>query len=286
MILVTGYTGNTGKYVIQMLKERYPGKRLIGISRKSRDVEGVTNCYVELEFEHEVESIFTRYSFDVVIHIAQIVYTPLMIRLAIKYKVPHVVLVHTTGIYSKYRHVGNEYRAVEQLVKDTDFQETTYTIVRPTMIYGDNDKNIRKLIRIIKRSPIIPVIGNGKCKIQPVHSEDLAKCIVNCLDNPNAINKGYTVSGGTVMEYKEMLEIIAKTMRKNVFFVHIPIRFTLFLVTILNKFTDKIIKIEQVERMQEDRNYPHDEAYAELNYRPSDFKDRMIKETIRVIKAK
>ena len=50
-----------------------------------------------------------------------------------------------------------------------------WTILRPTMIYGAaGDRNLSRLLRLLSRTAVLPVPGNGKCLHQPVHVADVA----------------------------------------------------------------------------------------------------------------
>ncbi|MCL4440698.1 MAG: hypothetical protein M1609_08950 [Firmicutes bacterium] len=60
-----------------------------------------------------------------------------------------------------------------------------YTIIRPTMIYGNQrDKNIHKLVTIVDKYPVIPVIGVGEGLMQPIYARDLATVIAQAYLRP------------------------------------------------------------------------------------------------------
>ena len=86
-----------------------------------------------------------------------------------------IVIVTTTGIFSKYQQYSEEYKKLETIILDCGLN---YTIIRPTMIYGNHqDKNIHKLVKIVNKYPIVPVIGKGYGLMQPIYAKDLAEVI-------------------------------------------------------------------------------------------------------------
>ena len=53
------------------------------------------------------------------------------------------------------------------------------TVLRPTLIYGPGDtKNLQMMINVVKKYPIVPVLGGGKFMVQPVHVEDVAAATI------------------------------------------------------------------------------------------------------------
>ena len=114
---------------------------------------------------------------DTVVHIAGIMKTPrLLAAIERAGGVKHVVLVHTTGIYSKYKMASAGYKAVEEDMRQYLDRGMNITIIRPTMIFGDLcDHNISKFIRMVDKLPIMPEIDHGTGPIQPVNARDLGQ---------------------------------------------------------------------------------------------------------------
>jgi nucleoside-diphosphate-sugar epimerase len=81
-----------------------------------------------------------------------------------------------------------------------------WTILRPTLIYeAGRDTNITPLSRLIRRFGFMPLVGGGKGLRQPVHAEDLAIAAVAAAESPRAANKFYSLAGGEVLTYAEMI---------------------------------------------------------------------------------
>lgn len=275
MILITGWTGNTGSFVVKYIINKFPNKKIVCISRKInyRPIEGVIVEIGDLNDERKIRDVFKKYRFELIINIANIRYSPLLIKLANAYHIPHAILVHTTGIYSKYSIYSSLYKEIEELIFKNQYINTSFTILRPTMIYGNiKDYNMHKLIRFLSRSPVFPIFGDGSALMQPIHVEDLANAIVNCINNKKVKNMEYDLSGGSVETYKNILKIITRLLRKKVVFVHIPIKLSIGLIKLLNKITkEQIISVEQIERLLENKAYPHNKATMDLNHQPRTF---------------
>ena len=272
MILITGFTGNTGSFVLSKLLNSYESTEIIGLTRSEnyRNEHDINVVIGELSQPKSINKIFNENKISGIIHIANIKYSPLIMEMASQYKVRRVVLVHTTGVYSKYREYSKLYKEIESEIMNKVYPETSYVIVRPTMIYGnERDYNMHKLIKFLDRYPVFPVFGDGSALMQPVHVEDLADAIIVAFQNTAIQNEDYNLSGGSVIEYKKILSIITNELRKKVFTVHIPMKMAIIAAEIYNKtFSKAILTVQQVERLQEDKAYSNNKAKKMLNFNP------------------
>ena len=97
---------------------------------------------------------------DTVVHIAGIQTSLPIVEAAARCHVRRAILVHTTGIYSKYKQAGEGYREIDaDVARICRDHNISLTILRPTMIYGGiDDCNMVRFIRIIDTLPFIPVV--------------------------------------------------------------------------------------------------------------------------------
>ena len=97
----------------------------------------------------------------------------------------------------------------------------TYTIFRPSLVYGPEDKVVNGLASAIRFAPIFGVPGTGRQKVQPVLVDDLAACIMLAVSG-HGRNGTYEIGGPDLMTFDEMMRIImdASGHRRPLF--HIP----------------------------------------------------------------
>ena len=144
-------------------------------------------------------------------------YSLSVLNAAINNNVKRIIFVHTTGIYSKYKEASKEYKKIEkEVIKKAEKEKIDYTILRPTMIYGDLcDHNISKFIKMVDKFKIFPLIAGGDAEIQPVNARDLGKAYFLVLNNKERTkNKCYNLSGADKVKIREMLEMIKKEILK------------------------------------------------------------------------
>jgi len=97
----------------------------------------------------------------------------------------------------------------------------TYTIFRPSLVYGPEDKVVNGLAGALRYAPFFAVPGTGRQKVQPVLVDDLAACVMLAVSGRGR-NGTYEVGGPNLMTFDEMMQIImdASGHRRPLF--HIP----------------------------------------------------------------
>jgi NADH dehydrogenase len=97
----------------------------------------------------------------------------------------------------------------------------TYTIFRPSLVYGPEDKVVNGLASALRFAPIFGVPGTGRQKVQPVLVDDLAACVMLAVSGRGR-NGTYEIGGPDLMTFDEMMRIImdASGHRRPLF--HIP----------------------------------------------------------------
>lgn len=283
MLLVTGITGHSGKYFLQeLIKNNYDGL-IRCVVRENSDTSLIDNSGLNIEkvvgnlddqafVNHAMEGV------DTVLHIASIFYSINIINAAVRNKVKRAILVHTTGIYSKYKSASEEYKNIEKTI-DVIVKENNSTLgiiyLRPTMIYGYvNDKNMIVFIKMIDKLRIFPVIDHGRNLLQPVNGIDLGKAYFQVLSETNIINGDYILSGEKPIAMIEMFKMISELLNKKTIFINVPLKLGVLMAKILKFCTlGKIDYVEKVLRMGEDRSFSHEGAKRDFGYEPMPFYD-------------
>ena len=82
----------------------------------------------------------------------------------------------------------------------------TYTIFRPSWVYGPEDKSLNRFLGMSRYLPFVPLIGNAsKQRLQPVFVDDVAKAVAESLDNPAAADQVFEIGGPEVLTMAEIV---------------------------------------------------------------------------------
>ena len=82
-----------------------------------------------------------------------------------------------------------------------------YTIFRPSLVYGPEDKVVNGLAKALRFAPIFAVPGTGQQKVQPVLIDDLAACVMLALSGRGR-NGIYEIGGPDLMTFDEMMRVV------------------------------------------------------------------------------
>lgn len=84
----------------------------------------------------------------------------------------------------------------------------TATIVRPSIVFGQDDKFFNKFGQMAASAPALPLVGGGATKFQPVFVGDVAAAIAKIIATPGAQGQTFELGGPTVYTFKELLELV------------------------------------------------------------------------------
>lgn len=219
---------------------------------------------------------------DILFHIAGIHWSLPLVQAAAKNGVKRMILVHTTGIYSKYKAAGEEYREIDAGIrKIAERDKIGLTILRPTMIYGTlRDGNVAKFITMVDRLNPMPVVNHARYLLQPVHAADLGQAYYQVMCRlEETSEKEYILSGRDPVLLLDIFRIIADALgvKRRFFSVPFPIAYAgawgLYLLSLT-----RLDLREKVQRLCESRDFPHEEAVRDFGYAPMPFEEGLRRE--------
>lgn len=282
--VLTGITGKSGQFALERLMERkneLQGCHFRAIVRSAEKAEIVESynlpieiCIGSIDDEPFLTGVLA--GADTLLHIVGIHSSPKVVPLAISAGIKRIIIVHTTGVYSKYKSASAEYARIDdEITRLCSESGVQLTILRPTMIYGGlDDENVVKFISMMDRVPVMPVVSGARFALQPVHRQDLGYAYADVLLSEATAGKNYILSGKEPITLREMLTVIAEYLQKPARFVSVPYWFAIFGAWILYLISfAKVDYREKVQRLVEPRAYPHDDATRDFGYAPVDFRE-------------
>ena len=96
------------------------------------------------------------------------------------------------------------------------------TILRPSVVFGQEDDFFNKFAAMAGFSPALPLIGGGKTKFQPVYVDDVADAVCEALTRPEAAGRTYELGGPRVYSFKELLELMLRETGQKRFLAPVP----------------------------------------------------------------
>jgi len=215
-----------------------------------------------------------------VLHIASIFTSPNVAEAALRSGVEWLVMVHTTGRYSKYKSASEEYIRIEEAILSMR-DKIGVTVLRPTMIYGSSrDRNMWKLVDFLHRHTLFPLFGAGANLMQPVHARDLGNAYYDVLANrERTFNRDYNLPGKRPISYLDLVRRVSRTLGRRNVIVKVPLPLSILGAKLYNAVSrTPVISVEQVLRMQEDKAFDYVDAARDFGYAPLSFEEGIVEE--------
>ena len=127
------------------------------------------------------------------------------------------------------------------------------TIFRPSVIFGLEDAFINQLASLVRLLPAVPVIGNGRYRLQPIHVDDVARCFAMALENPETVGQTYALCGPDRVSYNELLDLVGAALgKKGVRKIHAPLGLMQFFVPLLQNIPSFPLTVDQLTMLLEE----------------------------------
>lgn len=272
MIAVTGITGLTGRFLIPAFRQQGYGGLTRCLVRPTSDRRGLPQDgveYVQGDCTDVASLVGLVRGADILVHVAGIHTAEMVVAVCQQSGHRRVVFVNTTGMFSKYRKYATDYQRIEKIIIRSGLD---YTIVRPTMIYGNRrDRNICRLAIIMNRAAAMPVIEGGRALMQPIYAEDLAWVIARAAFSPTTVGRAYNVAGKEPLTYAEVLQHIGAALGKKPRLISVPYWMALAAGYLGEVIPNSLVNVEKIKRLREDKTFDYSAARDELGFSPRPF---------------
>jgi uncharacterized protein YbjT (DUF2867 family) len=188
------------------------------------------------------------------------------------------VFVSTTAVTTALHPPTKQVRlAAEEQIRRSALD---WTILRPTMIYGDaGDRNLSRLLRLMTRTPVLPVPGTGRCMHQPVHVADAASAVLAAAQCPVSARGLYNVAGPEPIPFGKLLRTCAHAVGHRTRLLPVPLAPLVPLARGYERLSrHPRLRAEQLLRLGEDKAVAIDDAVRDLGYAPRPFADGITEE--------
>jgi uncharacterized protein YbjT (DUF2867 family) len=127
------------------------------------------------------------------------------------------------------------------------------TILRPSVVFGPEDQFTNRFAALARISPVLPLIGGGLTKLQPVYVGDVATAVADAVDGKTRAGAIYELGGPEVLTMREIIEVILATTERERMLVSLPFGLAKFMATFL-QFAPGALKLtpDQVVLLRSD----------------------------------
>ncbi len=168
-------------------------------------------------------------------------------------KAENLPLIHVSAIGADPKS-GSEYcstkgkaeKLVQKIVKSA-------IIMRPSIIFGINDGFFNKFAEMARLSPILPLIGGGKTKFQPVYVGDVAKAIVMAVEGKLKSGTVYELGGNEILSFRQCMELMLHHTGRRNWFIPLPWSVAGLMAKLTQWIPGAPVTVDQIESLKNDK---------------------------------
>ena len=271
-VLITGATGFIGKELVKHIYQDYNLSCFVRPTSKIEELKRLNIKTITGDLETENDVLGATKDIEILVHLANshlsgkenrdINILKNIVSACKKNEVKKLIFLSSMATKrNNPDYYGKSKLKMEKIIKDSGIK---YTILRPSIIYGKD--NLSLIGKSLKFPLFIPVIGNGKYKLNPIYIKDVIEAISKSLNNKKSLNKSYDLAGGKSYSFNEIIGICKKRFNIKRVIVHIPIWICLIIFKII-----PIISQEAIKGINEDTLADITSLRKDLKINPVDF---------------
>jgi NADH dehydrogenase len=96
------------------------------------------------------------------------------------------------------------------------------TILRPSVVFGPEDQFTNRFAALARMSPVLPLIGGGVNRMQPVYVGDVATAVADAVDGKTKPGGTYELGGPEALTMREIMEAILAITERRRMLVSLP----------------------------------------------------------------
>jgi NADH dehydrogenase len=236
MILVTGGTGFVGSRIVHALRtEGRPVRCLVRDPERAGQLRA-WGCELAEGDVTDAESLKrAAEGAEAVVHLVAILQgkpedfervmsggTEALVAAAGQAGVHRFVLMSALGTSEATRELTPYFRAKWTMEQTVQASPLEHTIFRPSFVFGKDGGVLPTFFRLVRYSPVTPVVGPGTQRIQPIWVDDVAAYFAKSIDLPGASGRMFEIGGPDVLTWDALYSRIASILGKRRAKLHLP----------------------------------------------------------------
>jgi NADH dehydrogenase len=131
-----------------------------------------------------------------------------------------IVHLSTLGVHAKApeAYLRSKWEA-ERIIESCGL---SYTIFRPSLVFGTGDRVVSQLLAVCRYSPIIPLLGDTDARVQPIWVGDVATAVLRALKDRSTDGSIYELGGPESMTIADVVEAIKRETKRPAVPVKVP----------------------------------------------------------------
>ncbi|MXN66704.1 SDR family NAD(P)-dependent oxidoreductase [Stappia sp. GBMRC 2046] len=125
-------------------------------------------------------------------------------------------------------------------------------VFRPSIVFGPEDDFFNRFADMARISPVLPLIGGGGTKFQPVYVGDVAEAVARAVDGEAKEGTIYELGGPDIKTFRECMEDLLSVVRRKRVLVSLPFGLASLNAQFLQLLPKPLLTVDQVKQLKVD----------------------------------
>ncbi|QEX14916.1 3-beta-hydroxy-Delta(5)-steroid dehydrogenase [Hypericibacter terrae] len=126
------------------------------------------------------------------------------------------------------------------------------TVLRPSIVFGPEDQFFNRFARMARLTPVLPLIGGGHTRFQPVYVGDVADAVAAAVERQDAAGKTYELGGPEIRTFRELMVLMLQEIERRRLLVPIPFAIASLQGALLQLLPMPPLTLDQVRLLKRD----------------------------------
>ena len=95
-------------------------------------------------------------------------------------------------------------------------------VLRPSIVFGAEDAFFNRFAAMAQISPVLPLIGGGHTRFQPVFVGDVGQALAHAVNLPQAGGQTYELGGPAILTFRQLMELLLVQIDKRRVLAPVP----------------------------------------------------------------
>jgi NADH dehydrogenase len=125
-------------------------------------------------------------------------------------------------------------------------------IFRPSILFGPEDHFFNRFAAMARISPVLPLVGGGKTRFQPIFVGDVARAIADTVEGKAKPGTTYELGGPEVKTFRECMELMLREIERKRLLIPLPFGLASAAAAVLGHLPGRVLTRDQVRQLRVD----------------------------------
>ncbi len=123
------------------------------------------------------------------------------------------------------------------------------TIIRPSLIFGPEDRFFNLFAGLSRLAPVIPLYGGGVAKFQPVYVGDVAAAVTRLVFDVDGAGQTVELGGPQVFTFRQLIELVLATVGRRRLLLPVPLAIGMLQALVMERLPNPMLTRDQLRQL-------------------------------------